>query len=94
MGPIYRLLSKKYYLDYLYEEIFVRNLFYRGIVTLADYIDRYVIDGIFDSVAATSKKLAGYLSMGQTGQVQVYGLVAVLGSVLILVGYVIYGLEL
>lgn len=94
MGPIYRLLSKKYYLDYLYEEIFVRNLFYRGIVTLADYIDRYVIDGIFDSVAATSKKLARYLSMGQTGQVQVYGLVAVLGSVLILVGYVIYGLEL
>ena len=93
MGPIYRLLSKKYYLDYLYEEIFVRNLFYRGIVTLADYVDRYVIDGIFDSVAATSKKLAGYLSRGQTGQVQVYGLVAVLGSVLILVGYVIYGLE-
>ncbi|MEC9310065.1 MAG: NADH-quinone oxidoreductase subunit L [Chloroflexota bacterium] len=94
MGPIYRLLSKKYYLDYLYEEIFVRNLFYRGIVTLADYVDRYVIDGIFDSVAAISKRLARYLSRGQTGQVQVYGLVAVLGSVLILVGYVIYGLEL
>jgi len=94
IGMIHKLLREKYYLDYLYEEIFVRNCFYRGIVILADYLDRYVIDAIFNGMATASRVLARYLSRGQTGEVQVYGLVAVLGSLLILVGYLIYGLEL
>ena len=90
-GPIYKVLSRKYFVDELYEGLIVRRVFYRFFAGLTDWLDRSVVDGIVDLTAWLTRQVGRLVAQLQTGQVQFYGAVIVLGAVLILVGYLAFG---
>jgi NADH-quinone oxidoreductase subunit L len=90
-GALHTLLSQKYYADALYEDVAVRRWFYRGLVLALDWLDRNLVDELADKIAALCRNGGRVTAQLQTGQVQAYGLVVVLGSVVILVGYLILG---
>jgi NADH-quinone oxidoreductase subunit L len=90
-GPVYDLLYRKYYMDDLYEDVIVRRWFYRRIAAITDWLDRNLLDGFVDLIGGTFRNSGRALALLQTGQVQFYGTVVVLGSIIILVGYLIFG---
>ena len=90
-GPIHRLLTKKYLVDEFYEGLIVRRWFYHAFTGSIDWMDRNLVDGLVDFVTGSFRNSGRLLSQLQSGQVQFYGLMIVLGSVLILVGYLIFG---
>ena len=90
-GVIYTLLSRKYFVDELYEGLLVRRVFYRYFAGITDWLDRSLVDGIVDFTGWTTRQFGRLAAQFQTGQVQFYGAVIVLGAVLILVGYIAFG---
>ncbi len=89
-GPLHTLLSRKYFADELYEGLLVRRGFYRYCAGAIDWLDRNWVDGLVDFIAGVFRNAGRLLAQLQTGQVQFYGAVIVLGVVLILVGYLIF----
>ena len=90
-GVVYTLLYRKYFVDELYEGLLVRRVFYRYFAGLTDWLDRSLVDGIIDFTGWVTRQLGRLAAQLQTGQVQFYGAVIVLGAVLILVGYIAFG---
>ncbi|MDE2939284.1 MAG: NADH-quinone oxidoreductase subunit L [Chloroflexota bacterium] len=90
-GPVHALLCRKYFIDELYEGLVVRRVFYRFFAGLVDWLDRNLVDGIVDLSAWMTRQIGRLFAQVQTGQVQFYGAVIVLGAVLILVGYLAFG---
>ena len=90
-GPIYALLVRKYFVDELYEGLLVRRVFYRYFAGIVDWLDRSLVDGLADLTAWLVRQMGRLLAQFQTGQVQFYGAVIVLGAVLMLVGYLAFG---
>jgi NADH-quinone oxidoreductase subunit L len=81
--PIYALLFNKYWVDELYDFIFVKPLHRFTKWTLN--FDLWVIDGLVNGVAYFSKGLGIILRVFQTGLVQGYMLVIILGIICFLV---------
>ncbi len=79
LWPLHRLLERKYFLDELYEEVLVRGVLYRGTAATLSWFDTYVVDGVANGVAGTLRLGSSGLRLLQTGQVQVYGMVAFIG---------------
>ena len=89
-GPVHRLLSEKYYMDALYEGAVVRRFFYRGFAGTLDWLDRNLVDGVVDLFGWIFRNFGPLvLSRIQTGQVQTYGAVVVLGGLAILLGFLL-----
>ncbi|WP_248929383.1 NADH-quinone oxidoreductase subunit L [Paenibacillus hamazuiensis] len=79
---LYKLLNRKYYIDEIYNGIFVQGL--KGIGILLELFDRYVVDGL---VRLSSYCVVGIGRLGtrlQNGQVQTYGLATLLGFVILI----------
>ncbi len=53
---LYRVVSRKYYVDELYGKVFVGGVFAAG--RIADWIDRRVIDGLVDGTAAVARRVS------------------------------------
>ena len=79
--PLHILLERKYFLDDLYEGIFVNKLLLGGSAMLA-WFDTNIVDGIANGVAGTFRFGGSSLRLLQTGQVQVYGAIAFAGLLL------------
>lgn len=77
--PLHVFLERKYFLDDLYEGVVVRGALYGRTAGALSWFDTYVVDGIVNGVAGALRLGSGYLRLLQTGQVQVYGAVAVMG---------------
>jgi NADH-quinone oxidoreductase subunit L len=90
-GPVHALLYRKYFIDELYEGLLVRRVFYRYCAGLIDWLDRNLVDGVVDLSAWLTRQTGRLVTQVQTGQVQLYGAVIVLGVVLIMVGYLAFG---
>ena len=88
---LHTLLYRKYFADELYEDWLVRRGFYRAFAGAVDWLDRNGVDRLVDCIASVFRNAGRPLAQLQTGQVQFYGAVIVLGGVLILVGYLIFG---
>lgn len=88
---LHTLLYRKYFADELYEDWLVRRGFYRCLAGAVDWLDRNGVDRLVDFTAGVFRNAGRPLAQLQTGQVQLYGAVIVLGGVLILVGYLIFG---
>ena len=78
LRPIHILLERKYFLDDLYEGVFVGKLLQGSAATLA-WIDTNVIDGIANGIAGAFRFGGNSLRLLQSGQVQTYGVVAFAG---------------
>ena len=63
----------------------------QAIVGISDAFDKYIVDGVFNGLGIASKKLGRALTMLQTGQVQLYTIVAVAGTIILLAIYLAYG---
>ena len=89
LGPLYTLLSQKYYVDALYENLIVRRSFYRIFAAFANWLDRRFVDGIVDFVGWLFRNIGSAVARLQTGQVQAYGTAIALGSLLIILGFLL-----
>ena len=84
--PVHTLLSQKYYVDALYEEAMVRRAFYRYIAAGLEWLDRNLVDGSVDAIGWIFRNIGSVIGRLQTGQVQAYGTVIALGTLVILLG--------
>ncbi|MGE4232087.1 MAG: NADH-quinone oxidoreductase subunit L [Bacteriovoracia bacterium] len=90
-GVIYKLLWNKYYIDEIYELLIVKPT--QKIAQLCWKIfDVRIVDGFVISIARVSRFTGEVIRLAQTGAVQVYA-AFILGAMLLLMGYLIYGLR-
>ena len=82
LAPVHLVLERKYFLDDLYEGVFVGGLMHRGVIPALAWIDTNIIDGVPTAVAGAMRLGSNGLRTLQTGQVQVYGTIGFLGLVI------------
>ncbi|MCI0809939.1 MAG: NADH-quinone oxidoreductase subunit L [Chloroflexi bacterium] len=70
--PVHTLLTQKYYLDTLYEDLMVRKGFFGIIAGTLDWIDRNLVDGTVDLIGWFFRNIGIAIGKFQTGQVQAY----------------------
>jgi len=88
-GKAQKLLANRYYISWFYDA-FAYNIIY-GMSLVADIFDRYVIDGAVNGFAWLSRKSGEVMRRVQTGYVQNYVLVIVLGACLLLIFLIFTG---
>lgn len=81
--PLYSLLVNKYYLDDLYEGILTVRVFYARVAGALDWIDKSVVDNIYDGIAWFGRGMGRAIGKLQTGQLQGYGVVISIGILVI-----------
>ena len=72
LKPVHTLLSQKYYMDSLYENLVVRKWFYRVFAGTTDWIDSNIVDRIVDTIGWLFRNIGTAIGKFQTGQVQAY----------------------
>ena len=83
-APIHRLLWNKYYVDELYAAAIVRPLHLVSDRVFLRLGDKALIDGTLHGLAGLARLVAAGLSRVQTGSVQLYALLVLLGGALVL----------
>jgi NADH-quinone oxidoreductase subunit L len=83
---LYNLLNRKYYIDELYQVIIIAPL--RGLGLLLNLFDDYVIDGVVRLSASFTLTLSSWGTRLQNGQLQSFGLMTLLGFVVLLLALV------
>ena len=78
---LHRLLSGKYYIDEIYSALIGRPLYWISDRVFLRLGDRALIDGSLHSMAALGKYSAAALGRVQTGQLQFYALLVLVGLV-------------
>jgi NADH-quinone oxidoreductase subunit L len=89
--PIYTLLSRKYFLDELYEDVIIRKTLIGGLFGGLQKIDTNAIDGTVNGIASGTMAGGRALRKIQTGQLQLYGLFIGLGIVAIILCLYVFG---
>jgi NADH-quinone oxidoreductase subunit L len=84
---IYDLLLEKYYVDEIYDFLISRPLFFISSVIFGRGVDSFVIDGLADGAAVTAEATGGIASRAETGNVQHYAFVYLLGAIAIAAYY-------
>ncbi len=79
-NPLHKLLLEKYYVDELYDALFVKPIYHLSL-WLARIFDPSVIDGMVNGVASLVAGWARGMRRVQTGLVMNYALAVVLGAV-------------
>jgi len=75
-----RLLFNKYYIDELYDRVLGRPLVWISEHAFLGFGDRMVIDGSLNGLARLAQRSAGVLARVQTGNLQMYLLFVLIGS--------------
>jgi NADH-quinone oxidoreductase subunit L len=83
LKPLYILVSNKYYLDILYENIIVKLALIKGLFNVFEIFDRRGIDGAVNGVSSIVISGGRAVRKAQTGQLQLYGLFFGLGVIII-----------
>ncbi len=85
---LYKLVYNKYYVDEIYEILFINSLKNLGIGLWKGF-DDFVIDGAINGVAYLIGLLSGAMRKVQTGVVQNYAFSMVIGGIVIAVYYIV-----
>jgi NADH-quinone oxidoreductase subunit L len=85
---LYKLVFNKYYVDELYEILFIDSLKNLG-TALWKGFDDFVIDGLINGVAYLIGWISGGLRKIQTGLVQSYALSMIVGGIVLVVYYIV-----
>jgi NADH-quinone oxidoreductase subunit L len=83
LRSLHTLFARKYYMDDLYERVFVSALFYGGLCRLVAWFDEVVVDGVVNGVGRATTWAGGVLRRAQTGSEQSYGLVLTGGAAIV-----------
>ena len=89
--PVYETLMRKYYFDELYEDLITRRLFYGYVARAVDRFDVSWLDNVNVLVYKWTDRVGRGLAQGQTGQLQVYGIVSVVGVAVAIAFYLVLG---
>jgi NADH-quinone oxidoreductase subunit L len=73
MGGLYQFVYHKFYIDEVYSFI-TKKIIFNLIGRPAAWIDRNIVDGLMNGLAATTAKLAAEIKGIQSGKVQDYAL--------------------
>jgi len=84
-APGFRLFQNKYYIDELYDTLFIKN-FKRIGQFLWKFVDGMLIDGFLNGTAAEAKRLSTRLRALQTGYAQQYAFWVWMGVLIMLIG--------
>ena len=71
--PVHTLLSEKYYMDTLYEDVMVRKGFFKYFAGILDWTDANLVDGIVDRIGWFFQNIGSAIGKLQSGHVQGYG---------------------
>ncbi|MPZ98808.1 MAG: NADH-quinone oxidoreductase subunit L [Dehalococcoidia bacterium] len=85
LGPLHRLVERKYYVDEVAEDGAVRGFLYNGAGRAAAAFDRVVVDGVVNGVGMATRTLGDGLRRVQTGQMQAYTSLYLVGVVVAVV---------
>jgi NADH-quinone oxidoreductase subunit L len=88
---LYQLVLNKYYIDELYEILFINSLKKLG-VGLWRGFDDFIIDGTINGIAYLFGWLSSVIRRVQTGLVQNYAFSMVVGGVIIAGYYIVRGI--
>jgi NADH-quinone oxidoreductase subunit L len=80
-GPLYALSLGKYYIDEFYDAVINKPLLWLSEKVFLNVGDRALIDGTLNGLAALAQRAAGRLGRVQTGNLQLYVLLVLLGIV-------------
>ncbi|MFC5469636.1 NADH-quinone oxidoreductase subunit L [Cohnella suwonensis] len=83
MPGLVKVLERKYYIDELYDLLFVRSL--RGLGKALEAFDEYVVDGVVRLTGQCAAGIGRLNTRLQNGQVQTYALTALIGIVILVV---------
>jgi NADH-quinone oxidoreductase subunit L len=78
---LHRLLSAKYYVDEAYDALIARPLHWVSERVFLALGDRLLLDGTLDGLASLARRSAGALARVQTGSLQLYAFLVLLGIV-------------
>jgi NADH-quinone oxidoreductase subunit L len=85
---LYKLVFNKYYVDEIYEILFINSLKNLG-TALWKGFDEFVIDGTINGIAYFIGLLSGTMRKMQTGLVQNYAFSMVIGGVVLVAYYIV-----
>ena len=88
LKPIYQLLRKKYYVDEIYEALFVKPIHWLSESFLWKIVDVKLIDGLVNGTAKFFGSLSSVLRFTNTGVVQTYAFSIIVG-ILAILGYLL-----
>ncbi len=88
LGPLHRLLANKYYVDEIYDFLFVKSVRLGSEKILWHVLDGAVIDGLVNQTGSGTRSLGSWLRRLQSGNLRSYAVWVILGAVLWL-GYVL-----
>ncbi len=83
LKPIHTLLYRKYFMDELYENVFVKTILYNGIFKAMALFDSSVVDGAVNGVGQGTAGAGGVLRKIQNGQTQLYVISIAIGAIAI-----------
>ena len=87
--PVHTLLSQKYYMDVLYENLVVRKGFYKVIAGTTDWIDSNIVDRAVDTIGWFFRNIGTAIGKFQTGQVQTYATGVAFGVMAIILAFLL-----
>ncbi len=87
LGRLYKLLLEKYYIDQLYNRLVTRPLFWISTYVLNRTIDSFAIDGTAVGVGLTVETGGELARRSETGNLQTYLFVYLLGAVAVAAYY-------
>jgi NADH-quinone oxidoreductase subunit L len=73
------MLSRKYWLDELYERVFLFKFLIDGLFAFFEWFDTHIVDGIVNGIAGGTVTTGSAIRRFQTGQLQAYGLAIFIG---------------
>ncbi len=82
-APLAITFENKYFLDRLYEDVFVVRILQRGWNRLLELNDKYIVDGVVNGTGRVAREASTRLKVVQTGQLQSYGLGVAAGVIIL-----------
>lgn len=89
--PLYKLFLNKYWLDELYEKVFVGKVLLKGFFAGLQGFDVYGVDGAVNGVASGAMATGRAIRKAHSGQLQLYGLFIGIGIIVIVACVYFFG---
>jgi NADH-quinone oxidoreductase subunit L len=89
LEPLPEILENRFYLDALYEDVFLKLFVIGGVAWLLSLWDKYIVDGIVNGVGTTTRWVSGQIRVAQSGQAQVYASIMFFGTIAAVVGILV-----
>ena len=82
-STFYRVFYRKYWMDELYEKVFVARFLLNTVFRACHIFDTYVVDGVVNGLAGAAVGAGKVIRVAETGRLQTYGLIMLAGIVII-----------